>query len=114
MPTEKNKRFAFFQVGDTRLPISAIQELPESNDSQNENDNIIKSEHSLSFSFSLNDNDVQNFVVNCLRIKRKYLKGKYTKRSWHLIKYGKTKRVRHKNWKRGFGRKNTVTEKKRR
>lgn len=105
MPVEQNKPIFFLQMGGTRLPISAIQELPESNDSQNENDNIIKSKSSLSFSLSLNDYDVRNFVINCLGVEQKYLKGKYTKRNWHLIKYGKTKRVRHKNWKRSFGKK---------
>lgn len=105
MPVEENKiHQLYFQIGDTRLPISSIQEYSESNNTKKENDNIPTAFNpSMSLSFSLKDYDVQDFVIHCLGIERKYLKGKYTKRVWHLIKYGKTKRVRHKNWKRSFG-----------
>lgn len=104
MLVEENKiPQLYFQIGDTRLPISVIKELPQSDSTKEDDDVLTTFNSAISFSISLKDRDVQNWVVNCLGVERKYLKGKYSKRVWHLIKYGKTKRVRHKNWKRSFG-----------
>ena len=104
MPVEENKiPQLYFQIGDTRLPISTIKECPQSNNAENDNNIPTAFNPNISFSFSLKDLNVQKFVTQCLGVERKYLKGKYSKRVWHLIKYGKTKRVRHKNLKRSFG-----------
>lgn len=107
MPVEQSKPFFFFQIGDVCLPVYAIKEYPVSDKSENKhyNNNSVNYKSALSFSLGLNDEDVQNWIMNCLGVKRRYFKRKYTKRNWHLIKYSKTKRVRHKNWKRSFGEK---------
>ena len=101
MGEEINGRF-YLQVGNSYMPIDKIQEYPiEPIDGETESKECF--DKGFSLSFPLRDMNVRKWVIEVLGIKERYLNKQFTNRNIHLQKYGKSKRVRHKNWKRTFG-----------
>lgn len=101
MGEELNYRF-YMQVGDSYMPIDEIREYPtEPTDGESERKEYF--DKGFSLSVPIKDMNVHKFVVQVLGIKERYLNKCFTSRHIHLQKYGKSKRVRHKNWKRTFG-----------
>ena len=91
------------------MPIDKIQEYPmEKTDGEPESKE--RFDKGFSLSVPIKDMNVHKFVVQVLGIKKRYLNKRFTNRHVHLQKYGKSKRVRKKNWKRAFGKFEEVEE----
>ena len=102
MGEELNCRLYYLQVGDSYMPIDEIQEYSiEPTDGKSESKEYF--DKGFSLTVPIKDMNVHKFVVQVLGVKERYLNKRFTNRHIHLQKYGKSKRVRQKNWKRTFG-----------
>ena len=106
MPIDSMDYLASLLIGDAEFKIISISEMPElpvSKYEDHEEDDIISSTRFKGGSIAFTVKAPDRFIEKALGIKRRYTRKKFTSRVIHLLKYGKSRRVRHKNWKRSFG-----------
>jgi hypothetical protein len=95
MPIEHDKQNFLLQMGYDRIPVSQIQEF-SCDDFVPDNSFVktLKENKSVTIDVAMDRKSTNKLIAALMNVNIRVL---------HLIKYGKTKRVRNKNKKRYFG-----------